>query len=719
MILQNMKQHMQGPLTLAYNWLPETKILLVGFAWIATFFLGLEDVRSQSEGKSKPNILFIFTDDLGYGDIGVLYQNERKKRDDRSKPWTSTPHLDAMAREGAILTNHYAAAPVCAPSRASLLSGLSQGHANVRNNQFDKAIANNHTLGNVLQKAGYATSAIGKWGLQGDKRWSRNDGAWIGRPTLRGFDYFYGYMRHVDGHEHYPVEGLYRGKKEVWENEKEVSDGLDKSYTGDLWTAAAKKWITNQVQNDPKPFFMFLAYDTPHAVLELPTQAYPEGGGLKGGVQWNGKKGHMINTASGVPDSYIHPDYANATYDHDRNETTPEIPWPDTYKRYATSVRRIDDAVGDLLQLLKDLDIDEQTMVVFSSDNGPSKESYLPDPYVPNTPDFFDSFGPFDGIKRDVLEGGVRVPLLIRWPEHIPPNSKVNTPSISYDWLPTFAEAAGLPAPANSDGVTLLPALTGKGVQEKGLVYVEYFQNGKTPEYKEFSQKNRARSRKQMQLIRTGNLLGLRYDITSADDDFEIYDILNDTHQMRDLGTQSAMDSLQRWMKERVLQVRRSDTSAVRPYDDELIPASRVEVVSEGLEWKTYQGDYPWLPKLNALEPVEKGFFSAYENFAFHTKPQNLFLIRGYLKVPEDGEYTFTFRTNEKAFLRLHDLILFDADYGYKSNQILKSQVKLKKGLHPIRLILQNKNHLEKPFKLEWEGPNLTKGSIPASAFYH
>ncbi|MEO6914623.1 MAG: sulfatase-like hydrolase/transferase, partial [Chitinophagaceae bacterium] len=369
----------------------------------------------------KPNIILILTDDLGYGDIGVFFQNQRARNKDRSEPWTSTPNLDKMAAQGAMLMQHYCAAPVCAPSRASLLTGLSQGHVNVNDNQFDKALQDNYTMGNVLQMSGYATAAIGKWGLQGDKRWDKDGDKWLGQPLNRGFDYFYGYMRHNDGHEHYPKEGLYSGRKEVYENKTEVSAGLDKCYTGDLWTAAAKNWIINHEQTKAtQPFFMYLAYDIPHAVLELPTQAYPAGGGLKGGVQWLGKPGQMINTASGTIDSWTHPDYEKATFDNDKNTNTPETAWPAMYKRYATSVRRIDDAVGDLLKLLADLKIDDNTLVVFTSDNGPSIESYLRSPNDNYKADFFNSFGPFDGIKRDVLEGGERMPTIARWPGTIP-----------------------------------------------------------------------------------------------------------------------------------------------------------------------------------------------------------------------------------------------------------------------------------------------------------
>lgn len=181
--------------------------------FVSVFLCG-RPANSQTNkpaANKKPNIIFILTDDLGYGDVGVFFQNERKKQNVRSEPWTLTPQLDKMAGEGTRLTHHYTAAPVCAPSRASILSGLSQGHSTVRDNMFDKALEDNYTMANVLQKAGYNTAAIGKWGLQGGgevrnikKTIEEERALWTGYPLKRGFDYYYGYVRHVDGHEHYP-----------------------------------------------------------------------------------------------------------------------------------------------------------------------------------------------------------------------------------------------------------------------------------------------------------------------------------------------------------------------------------------------------------------------------------------------------------------------------------------------------------------------------------
>jgi arylsulfatase A-like enzyme len=501
---------------------------------------------AKTSKAQKPNIIFILTDDLGYGDLGVFFQNQRADDNTSGTPREFTPHLDRMAAEGALLPNHYAAAPVCAPSRASLLSGRSQGHANVRDNQFDKALNNNLTMASTLRQAGYATAAIGKWGLQG-----RDDHApnWTAHPLNRGFDYFLGYMRHRDGHEHYPKEGLYRGSKEVYENRTNIASNLDKSYTADLWTAAAKKWIVDheQGENAQNPFFMYLAYDTPHAVLELPTQAYPKGGGLKGGIQWTGQPGKMINTASGEVDSWMHPDYAHAVYDDDNNTATPQKPWPEVYKRYATDTRRIDSAVGDLIQLLKDLEIDDNTLVVFTSDNGPSRESYLEG--QTNSPTFFKSFGPFDGIKRDTWEGGLRMPTIARWPGSIPEGRTIETPSISYDWMPTFVEMAGLPAPALSDGVSLLPSLLNKGKQPASHIYVEYYQGGETPAYDDFLPQHQSRRRNQMQMLRLGDTVGVRYDIQGQGDDFEIYDVVKDPQQKNNLADNPEMAAFQQKLK--------------------------------------------------------------------------------------------------------------------------------------------------------------------------
>ncbi len=681
-----------------------TVVLLIGVSILS---------YTQSGKNSKPNIIFILMDDLGYGDLGAFFQNQRKAKGDRSKPYLFTPQLDKIAAEGAMLTNHYAAAPVCAPSRASLLLGLSQGHANVRDNQFDKELENNYTLGNVLKDVGYKTAAIGKWGLQGKDTPAPN---WPAHPLKRGFDYFFGYIAHGDGHEHYPKEGIYRSPKKVWENYEEISSKLDKCYTGDLFTAVAKKYIIEHVKDRKanEPFFMYLAYDTPHAVLELATQAYPAGGGLKGGVQWLGKPSMMINTASGEPDSYMYPQYANATYDHDKDPSTPEVPWPDTYKRFASVVHRIDDQIGDLIQLLKDLNIDKNTLVIFSSDNGPSKESYLPKSYVSYEANFFDNYGPFTGIKRDCLEGGLRTPTIAWWPSVIRPGTIVDAPSISYDWMPTFTEVAGYYAPVRSDGISLLPALTGKGQQAKSQIYVEYFHPSAAPKYAQFSDAHRNRRRDQMQMIRLGDTVGVRYNIQSAEDNFEIYDVSKDPQQIVNLAQH--LPELQRYMKERVLQMRVPQEDAPRPYDEALIPSVSVKPVKKGVSLTTYQVNTSWIPQVQNLKIRTEKIV----NNLSVPADGNLAVFSGWIKAPVDGTYQFFLSASDKAFFKIHDAGIIDADFGYKAGTEKTTTVKLKAGYHPITIYyLKKEGSKNSRLSFLWSYEGQAKQPVPIANFFN
>lgn len=677
--------------------------------------LGLTTSLLAVNPDPKPNILFILTDDLGYGDVGILFQNQLSLLNSKSQPFTSTPNLDLLARQGVQLRHHYCPAPVSAPSRASLLTGLNQGHANIRNNQFDKELENNHTIATVLKAAGYSTALIGKWGMQGQ---TDTPPDWPAHPNIRGFDYFLGYIRHVDGHEHYPKEGKYRGAKEVYENYTNIAYKLDKCYTADLWTAAAKKWITSQQKesNGKKPFFMLLAYDTPHAVLELPTQPYPAGGGLNGGMQWLNEPGHMINTASGEIDSWIHPDYASATYDNDKNPATPEIPWPDVFKRYATDTRRIDDAVSDLMQLLKDLNIDRNTLVIFTSDNGPSKESYLAEEY---NPDFFKGYGPFDGIKRDCYEGGIRVPLLAMWPDKIPAGRLSDAPGSSYDWLSTFAEIAGIPVPARTDGVSLLPSLTGKGQQQQTRAYVEYFEGGKTPEYADFAPNHRGRRRNQMQMIRIGDFVGLRYDILSHNDNFEIYKVGSDPQELNDLAAGPEMKQLQQQMKNTVLQLRRPDASAPRPYDSVPVPPTAVSNLKSGLSRAQYCGKFPWVSDVTGLKPSHSGISSAPELKGSTQNNDEQVVFSGYIKVPANGEYTFYLKSGSGALLKMHYATIIDSDFGYQAGEERSGKIMLQAGFHPIKIYSLQKKGVKPLLSLEWSGPGISRQPVPAKVFYY
>lgn len=667
----------------------------------ASFILSL----ANSPGAARPNILFILCDDLGYGDVGVFFQNQRAAKKDPAIPFFTTPQIDMLAGDGMMLNQHYCGAPVCAPSRASLLTGLTQGHANIRDNQFDYALADTHTLGTVLQQAGYATAAIGKWGLQGGgekaekdkggkkkqaKRKAAEPGTtplpnWPAFPTRRGFDDYYGYVRHIDGHFHYPKED----GREVWENEREVSADLDLCFTTDLFTARAKKWITGHAHENPEqPFFLFLSYDTPHAKLQNPPCAYPAGGGLNGGLQWTGKPHAMINTATGKMDGWMHPDYANATWDHDGKPATREIPWPESQKRHANNVRRIDDAVGDLLKLLADLKIADHTLVVFTSDNGPSMESYLANnPYDPN---FFHGFGPFDGIKRDTLEGGMREPTIARWPDHIPRGSVNPNPSGHWDWLATFADLSGTAVPAASDGVSLLPELTGTGKRRPGILYSEYFNDSRTPKYPEFESAHQGRKRGQMQVVFVDGFKGLRYDIQSADQDFEIYNVAKDPKESNNLAKGPEYQKLQETMKARALQSRKPAAKAPRPYDKAPVPAIPVSPTAPaGVSWSSFPGEWPWMPDFRNLKPEQTGTRKTITLPDLTGERPFGISFDTFFKAPTDGEYTFTIDSDGGVMFFIHDIRLIDE--GKSTAPGRKSgSVHLKAGWHPLRLLYRN-----------------------------
>ncbi|WP_044302208.1 sulfatase-like hydrolase/transferase [Rhodopirellula sallentina] len=652
---------------------------------------------ATNDSDVPPNVIFILCDDLGWGDLGVLYQNEST----HSKKF-STPSLDAMAQQGAQLRNHYCPAPVCAPSRASLLLGVHQGHCGVRDNQFDKALPNNHTLATVMKGAGYSTGLIGKYGLQGKLKGNKKRGRqnvaitvddpaehWSAYPTKRGFDDFFGYVRHADGHLHYPAaswplgnsEG-HRTPKEFWHNDQEISQQLERCYTTDLFTAYAKKWITAKARDTAsQPFFLYLAYDTPHAALQVPTMAYPSGRGLEGGIQWGGKDGEMINTARGTIDSFRYPEFTGNG-------------WTDVEERFATMVKRIDDCVGDLLQTLRDLKIDQNTLVVFSSDNGPHHESYLDG--VNYTPQSFQSYGPFDGTKRDTWEGGIRVPTLAWWPSRIPPGTVDQTPSQFHDWMATFAEIAGTHPPAVCDGVSLVKSMTGKGDRRQSDVYVEYSVGGATQIYDDFEKRKRKLKRGQMQVLMHKGYKGVRVNITDPEAPFEIYDLENDISETRNLaGTSPKFETLQQEMQQRVLRMRRVNETAPRPYDGELVPSLPAQTMSPGLFRSFAKGQFEYVPDFDTLPQenivheiirevpdaldVSKHLDSAKRAMSSFGGVDRYI---GYLNVPKDGEYRFEFQSATPAFVRVHDAILVDNDFGHDASKTRSTRIRLAAGSH-------------------------------------
>jgi hypothetical protein len=364
------------------------------------------------------------------------------------------------------------------------------------------------------------------------------------------------------------------------------------------------------------------------------------------------------------------------------------------------------------MQLLKDLRIDDNTLVVFTSDNGPSRESYLKEPYEP---DFFHGFGPFDGIKRDALEGGVREPTFARWPARVPGGRVDHTPAGHWDWLATFADAAGIAAPAASDGVSLLPTLTGKGDQRRSALYIEYFNGQRTPSYPTFAPKNRGRVRQQMQTVMIDRYIGLRYNVKSADDDFEIYDVENDPQQAHNLAGNPGMADIQTRMKARVLQARRPDSGAPRPYDHAAVPAVQPPALQEGkLRYHTYDGQWPWVPDFRSLKPAGGGMAEKISADVCPGKPGGGALFEGFFRAPTEGEYTFVASSDGGTEVFLHDCRVIDDDFA-RTGTAVSGTIHLAAGWHPLRV---HYRHAQggRQLALEYSGPGISRQSLPASA---
>jgi len=354
----------------------------------------------------KPNLIYIMVDDLGYGDLGCYGQQRIK-----------TPSLDKMAAEGLKFTDHYAGSTVCAPSRCVLMTGVHTGHALVRGNREVKPMGqwplpeNTTTVARLLKRAGYATALIGKWGLGGPDS--------SGHPNNQGFNHFFGYLCQRHAHNFYP-EFLFRNSDRVPLDNTVANPRPDgagvavkrNDYSHDLCAAEALEFVE---RNKDKPFFLYLALTIPHANNEA------------------GGKGMEVPSLG---------DYA-------------DLDWPEPQKGHAAMISRMDADVGRLLAKLDELGIDERTLVLFTSDNGPHREGG-------NNPDFNNSNGPLRGIKRDLYEGGIRVPLVARWPGHIEPGTQTGHASAFWDFLPTACDLVGIEAPNSIDGVSYLPTLLGK-----------------------------------------------------------------------------------------------------------------------------------------------------------------------------------------------------------------------------------------------------------------
>jgi arylsulfatase A-like enzyme len=438
----------------------------VGLLAVATILTVLQSIRAAETVRRPPNIVFILADDLGYGDLGCYGQTQIK-----------TPNLDRLATEGMRFTQCYAGSTVCAPSRCALMTGLHTGHCRVRGNGGGRGPRDNialrpedRTVAEVLKAAGYATALVGKWGL--------GEEGTAGVPTKKGFDLFFGYLNQHHAHNYYP-DFVLRNETRVAlaENvQKKGVEGVAEKpvvYTPDLMLQEALAFID---QNKARPFFLEFATTVPHA---------------------NNEKTRQDKNGNEVP--------SDAPYS---NES-----WPQPEKNKAAMITRLDRDVGTLLDKLKALSLEGETVVFLTSDNGPHKEGG-------NDPAFFRSSGPLRGIKRDLYEGGIRVPMIVRWPSRTKAGATSDVVWAFWDVLPTAAQLAGAKPPEGIDGISVVPTLLGRGTQlTHPYLYWEFHEGGSK------------------QAVRFGDWKAVRL---KPDGPVELYDLKTDLGERHDVAAGQA-----------------------------------------------------------------------------------------------------------------------------------------------------------------------------------
>jgi arylsulfatase len=425
-------------------------------------------------------VIFILADDLGWGELGCYGQQKIR-----------TPRLDRMAAEGLRFTQFYAGNAVCAPSRCVLMTGKHAGHAFIRTNseiqpEGQQAIpADTVTVARLLKNAGYATGATGKWGL--------GPPGSTGDPLKQGFDLFFGYNCQRHAHNHYPTY--------LWRNDQKVllegNDGgrTGKQYSHDLMEAEALRFIQD---NKDRPFFLYVPFTVPHVALQVPEDSLAEYKGKWEDPPYEGGKGYQ--------------------------------PHPHPRAAYAAMVTRLDRSVGRILDRLKALDLERDTVVFFSSDNGPVHGHV-----GGSDSEFFASAGGLRGLKGQLFEGGIRVPFLARWPGHIRAGAVSDLPGAFYDVLPTLCEIAGAPVPADCDGVSVLPTLLGReGQRRHAFLYWEF------PSYGG------------QQAVRMGDWKAVRQNLNKGKVVTELYNLADDPGEKTDVAARhpDVVAKAERLMKE-------------------------------------------------------------------------------------------------------------------------------------------------------------------------
>ena len=418
-------------------------------------------VHAQRRSDPLPNIIFILADDMGYGDLGCYGQEK-----------ILTPNIDALARQGMRFTDFYSGSTVCAPSRASLMTGQHTGHTYIRGNGELPLREADSILPQVLKQKGYVNGMVGKWGLGLQNT--------PGVPEKKGWDYFAGHLHHVEGH--------YQESDSIWIMQGGVTAkrSAPKGDLNELFTTYAKEFI---LQNERDPFFLYVSYTLPHAGLTVPDRF------LKKYVDENGNSRFAPETAHPSGKHYA--------------------PQPFPRAAYAAMITGMDSYVGSIMELLKSKGLVENTIVIFASDNGTHIEGGRT---MQDARDVFHSSGPFRGIKRDLYEGGIRVPFIVNWPAKIKGNKISNHVGAFWDVLPTLAGITGANAPKN-DGISFLPALLQRPQPKHDFLYWEFYENG----FK--------------QAVRMDNWKAIRYFKNGKGDHTELYDLHADPGEKRDLSS--------------------------------------------------------------------------------------------------------------------------------------------------------------------------------------
>ena len=456
---------------------------------IIAFLLFTNLTAVAQQNPKKPNIIYIYADDMGYGEIGPYGQKQIK-----------TPNLDRMAKEGIKFTQHYTSTPVCAPARCMLMTGKHGGHSYIRGNYEMGDFTDENeggqmplpegifTLPKMLKSVGYSTGIIGKWGLGMPFN--------TGDPNKQGFDYVYGFLDQKQAHNHYPTHLWENGKKDMLNNpyvfmhknidsakakDADYDNFIGKDYAGTKFTEKSLKFIDDHKN---KPFFLYIPFTIPHVGLQAPTEYVN---------QYIGK----------FPGE--HPYYGQQGYN------------PSKYplSTYAAMITYLDHQIGVIIDRVKALGLDNNTIIMFSSDNGATFNGGVQAKY-------FNSLAGLRGFKMDLFEGGIREPFIARWPGKIKANSVSDLISVQFDMMATFAEISGAKA-NNTDGISLLPTLLGniKAQRPREYIYFEYPENGGQV------------------AIRMGNWKGLRLNVRkNIDSPWMLFNLKDDFAETTDVSAQ-------------------------------------------------------------------------------------------------------------------------------------------------------------------------------------